>query len=132
MPQPTTRLGTPSPGGDAVPLGRSGRVEALPLRNAAGDHALLIRQEDASRALLTAERRAEQDRIVLVPLDDDVELRIDGDALAVWLATGSVGVESASVPAWASAVGFGLVLLVLGFTVIGSLTFFGWLAGLLT
>jgi hypothetical protein len=130
--QPVTRPGAPSSGGEAVPLGASGRVEALPLTNAAGDHALLVRQDDASRALLTAERQPERDRVVLVPLDDDVELRMDGDALAVWLATGSVGVASASVPAWASAIGFGLVLLVLGLTILGSLTFFGWLAGLVT
>jgi hypothetical protein len=131
-PQPAARAGAPSPGGAAVPLGASGRLDALPLTNAAGDHALLIREAAASRALLTAERQPDRDRVVLVPLDDDVELRMDGDALAVWLATGSVGAAAARVPAWASAVGFGLVLLVVGLTVLGSLTLFGWLAGLLT
>jgi len=130
--EPATRIGAPTSGGAPVPLGASGHVQALPLTNASGDHALLIREDDASRALLTAERRADRDRLVLVPLDDDVELRMDGDALAVWLATGSVGVSSASVPAWASAIGFGLVLLVVGLTVLGSLTLFGWLVGLLS
>lgn len=116
----------------AVPLGTGGRLQAVPLTNAAGDHALLVREEDASRALLIGERQAERDRVVVVPLDDDVELRMDGDALAVWLATGSVAGSQPSVPGWASAVGFALVLIVLGFTILGSLTFFGWLVRLLT
>ena len=113
-------------------LGASGRLQALPLTNAAGDHALLVRQGDAARALLTGESaRGDRDRVVVVPLDEDVELRMDGDALAIWLARGSVGRATALVPAWASAIGFVLVVAVIGFAVLGSLTFFGWLAGLL-
>ncbi len=116
----------------SVPLGSSGRLEALSLTNAAGDHALLVREGEASRALVTGERLADRDRVVVVPLDDDVELRMDGDALAVWLAAGSVRTSTARVPAWANAIGFGLVLLVVGLLILGSLTLFGWLAGALT
>lgn len=122
------------PGDENAPLqlGAAGRLQALPLTNATGDHALLVRQGDAARALLTGESTSgDRDRVVIVPLDDDVELRMDGDALAIWLARGSVGRSVASVPAWASAIGFVLVIAVVGFAVLGSLTFFGWLAGLL-
>jgi len=113
-------------------LGASGRLQALPLTNATGDHALLVRQGESARALLTGESASgDRDRVVIVPLDDDVELRMDGDALAIWLARGSVGRPTASVPAWASAIGFVLVVAVIGFAVLGSLTFFGWLADLL-
>jgi hypothetical protein len=122
------------PGDEIAPLqlGASGRLHALPLTNATGDHALLVRQGDAARALLTGESASgDRDRVVIVPLDDDVELRVDGDALAIWLARGSVGRSPAAVPAWASAIGFALVIVVIGFAVLGSLTFFGWLAGLL-
>lgn len=113
-------------------LGATGRLQALPLTNATGDHALLVRQGDAARALVTGESAGgDRDRVVVVPLDEDVELRMDGDALAIWLARGSVGRPSAPVPAWASAIGFVLVIAVIGFAVIGSLTFFSWLAGLL-
>jgi hypothetical protein len=115
-----------------LPLGASGRLQALPLTNATGDHALLVRQGETARALLTGEAAAgERDRVVLVPLDDDVELRMDGDALAIWLARGSVGRPSAPVPGWASAIGFVLVIAVVAFAVLGSLTFFGWLVRLL-
>lgn len=114
-----------------VPLGLGGRMEALPLTNATGDHALLVRDSDASRALITGERRADRDRVVMVPLDDDVELRVDGDALAVWLAAGSMTAGRSEVPAWANAIGFALVFVIIGFTILGSLTFFGWLLRLL-
>ncbi|HEX9635777.1 MAG TPA: hypothetical protein VGB34_09900 [Candidatus Limnocylindria bacterium] len=122
------------PGDQHAPLqlGASGRLQALPLTNAAGDHALLVRQGDSTRALLTGESAGgDRDRVVIVPLDEDVELRMDGDALAIWLARGSVGRATGSVPAWASAIGFVLVVAVIGFAVLGSLTFFAWLAGVL-
>jgi hypothetical protein len=35
-----------------------------------------------------------------------------------------------AIPAWANALGFLLVLVVLGFAILGSLTFFNWLFGL--
>lgn len=123
-----TASGEPRP----IPLGASGRLEALPLTNAAGDHALLVREGDASRALLIGERQADRDRVVVVPLDDDVELRMDGDALAVWLATGSTGRPAVHVPLWANATGYLLVIVVIVFTVLGSATFFSWLVALLT
>ena len=116
----------------AIPVGTTGRLEAFPLSNAAGNHAVLLREADAPRALLTAESNAgSRERVVVVPLDDDVELRVDGDAMAVWLTQGSVGVPRAAVPAWASTIGVVLLLTVIGFTLLGSLTFFGWLFGML-
>ena len=75
-----------------IPLGSSGRLEAQPLTNAVGNHAVLVREGEQPRALLTAEAGAgERQRVVIVPLDDDVELRVDGDAMAVWLSQGSIG-----------------------------------------
>jgi hypothetical protein len=113
----------------SLPIGHSGRLEAVPLTNAVGSHALLVRQDREPRALFTGEQiPGSRERLVVVPLDEDVEVRVDGDALAVWLAEGSVGRSAGSqVPAWASAIGFLLVVLVLLFLVIGSVTFFGWL-----
>ena len=116
----------------ALPLGGRGRLEAVPMTNAAGDHALLVRQGEASRALLTGERGGDRERVVVVPLDEDVELRVDGDALAVWLARASVGPQPQSVPAWANVMGMALLLLVIAFAVIGSVVVFGWLVDLLT
>jgi hypothetical protein len=118
--------------GDALPLGASGQLEVVPMTNAVGDHALIVRQGDASRALLTGERGSERDRVVLVPLDDDVEMRMDGDALAVWLTRGSIAPVPSGIPAWASAIGLLLVVAVIGFALLGSVVFFSWLAGLLT
>jgi hypothetical protein len=118
--------------GVALPLGASGRLEAVPMANAAGDHALLVRQGDESRALLTGERGEERDRVVVIPLDEEVELRVDGDALAVWLTRGSVGRVASAVPGWANAIGFGLVLVLIGFAVLGSVTFFAWILNLAT
>lgn len=102
------------------------------MTNAAGDHALLVRQGEVSRALLTGERGEERERVVVIPLDDDVEMRMDGDALAVWLTRGSITPVTSGVPAWASAIGLLLVVVIIGFAILGSLTFFGWLAALLT
>jgi hypothetical protein len=116
----------------AVPLGATGRVEAQPLTNASGNHALLVREGEQPRALLTAEPGpGERQRVVVVPLDDEVELRVDGDAMAVWLSQGSIGRPQAPVPAWANAIGYLLVIAALGFAVLGSVTFFSWLFGVL-
>jgi hypothetical protein len=118
--------------GDAtttLPIGRSGRLEAVPLTNGAGVHALLVRESAESRALVTGEvGDGARERVVVVPLDDDVELRVDGDALAIWLAEGSIRPEPAS-PAWASAIGFGILLLLVVLLLIGSATVLGWLLG---
>ena len=110
-----------------VPLGATGRLEAQPLVNAVGDHAILVRQGDATRALITGESSTERDRVVVVPLDDDVELRMDGDALAVWLARGSVSANVARVPGWASAIGLVAVIGFVGLAILGSVTAFAWL-----
>jgi hypothetical protein len=118
--------------GVALPLGASGRLEAVPLTNAAGDHALLVRQGEESRALLTGERGEDHERVVVIPLDEEVEMRMDGDALAVWLTRGSVAPVPSDVPAWASAIGFVLLLVLVGFAVLGSLTFFSWVVDLAT
>ena len=116
----------------AVPLGPSGRVEAQPLTNASGNHAVLVREGEQPRALLTAEPGpGERQKVVIVPLDDEVELRVDGDALAVWLSQGSIGRPAAAVPAWANAIGYVLVIAAVGFAVLGSVTFFSWLFGVL-
>ncbi|HYN63554.1 MAG TPA: hypothetical protein VES36_03040 [Candidatus Limnocylindrales bacterium] len=118
--------------GVALPLGASGRLQAVPMTNAAGDHALLVRQGEASRALLTGERGDDRERVVVIPLDEDVEMRMDGDALAVWLTRGSMAPVPSEVPAWASAIGLLLLLVLIGFAVLGSLTFFGWVVDLAT
>lgn len=112
-----------------LPIGHSGRLEAVGLTNAIGSHALLVRQDESPRALFTAEANAGgRERLVVIPLDEDVDVRVDGDALAVWLADGSVGRASGTaVPAWASAIGFLLVILIIGFVVLGGATSFAWL-----
>jgi hypothetical protein len=115
-----------------IPLGATGRLEAQPLVNASGDHALLVREGEASRALITGERGGDRDRVIVVPLDDDVQLRVDGDALAVWLARGSVTSKVAAAPAWASLLGLLLVIAFVVFAVVGSVTTFSWLVDLLS
>jgi hypothetical protein len=110
-----------------IPLGATGRLEAQPMVNAVGDHAILVRQAGTTRALITGESASERDRVVVVPLDDDVELRMDGDALAVWLARGSVSSGVAREPGWASAIGLVAVLGFVGLAVLGSVTAFTWL-----
>ena len=126
----------------SLPVGRSGRLEAMAL-SAAGDHAVLVREttpEQRGRALLTTDKLPSGERLVVMPLDDDVEVRVDGDALAVWLGAGSIAQlppeqrampEDASVPAWATVVGGALLLLVLAFAVLGSMVTFTWLTRLL-
>ena len=121
-----------SPEQPPIPIGVGGRVEAHSLTNAIGNHALLLREGEQLRALLTAEASSgERQKVVVVPLDDDVELRIDGDAMAVWLSQGSIGRAPSNVPAWANAIGFMLVITVVFFAILGSLTFFRWLFGAL-
>ena len=134
----TDASGTPA----SLPVGRSGRLEAATL-SAAGDHAVLVREtgpDHRGRALLTTDKLATGERLVLMPLDAEVEVRVDGDALAVWLGAGSLvdvppeqrPISDAHVPPWASVIGGALLLLVLAFAVIGSAVAFGWLVRVLT
>jgi len=125
-----------------VAIGRSGRLEAAGLE-AGGDHAVLIREtggEARNRALLTTDKLASGERLVVMPLDEEVEVRVDGDALAVWLGSGLVGdvprqhhvLAPADVPPWASIIGGTLLIAVLLFAVIGSAVVFTWLSRLVT
>jgi hypothetical protein len=132
---------TPATTQPSLPVGRSGRIEAMGL-TAAGDHAVLVREtgtDRRGRALLTTDKLADGERLVVMPLDDEVDVRVDGDALAVWLGAGSLAElppqqrpMSASVPAWASIVGGALLLVVLLFAVVGSAVVFTWIARALT
>ena len=123
-------------------VGRSGRLEAAGLE-AGGDHAVLVRETDGrgrNRALLTTDKLSSGERLVVMPLDDEVEVRVDGDALAAWLGRGMIGevpaqqhaVAPGDVPPWASIVGGALLLAVLAFAVIGSAVVFTWLTRILT
>ena len=122
-------------------IGRSGRLEAAPLE-VAGDHAILLQETGARgrrRALLTTDKLPTGERLVVMPLDDDVEVRVDGDALAVWLGSGILGdvprpqqaIARADVPPWASIIGGTLLILMLVVAVIGSAVVFTWLARLI-
>ncbi|MGH2429644.1 MAG: hypothetical protein ACRDGV_12350 [Candidatus Limnocylindria bacterium] len=112
--------------GQPIVIGRSGALEAVPLARV-GDHAMLVRQAGTPRALLTADVAGAEERLVVTPLDADVVVHVDGDALAVWLARGLEPVAPEPVPSWASLIGLVILLTVLALTVIGSLTAFGWL-----
>lgn len=121
----------------SLPVGRSQRLEAVGLQ-AAGDHAVLVRETEAgrrARALLTTDKLPAGERLVVMPLDDEVDVRVDGDALAVWLGSGSLQqvppeqrpLEPVRVAPWATVIGGGLLLLMLAFAVIGSAVTFSWL-----
>lgn len=119
--------------GTPLPVGR-GTLEAEPLTNASGDHALLLRQADQPRVLLLAEagRVAEtgRERVVVMPFDEDVETRVDGDALATWIARPfdePSDPGAARVPPWANAFGFVLIILVVVLTVVGGAAVFSWI-----
>jgi hypothetical protein len=121
------------PAGGPLRIGR-GTVEAEPLTNASGDHALLLRQAGEPRLLLLAEpgdvAKSGRERVVVMPFDGDVETRVDGDALATWIAApydGPSDTGPAGVPAWASAMGFVLIILVVVLTVIGGAVLFSWI-----
>ena len=133
---------TDASGTASLPVGRSRRLEAVAL-SAAGDHAVLVREtgpEHRGRALLTTDKLASGECLVVMPLDAEVEVRVDGDALAVWLGAGSLmdvppqhrPLTDARVPPWASIIGGALLLLVLAFALIGSAVAFSWLVRLLT
>ena len=116
-------------GGPVLPVG-SGQgppLVAVGLTNTAGAQAILVRDGERPRLLLTAERMSGgEERLIIAPLDAGHEVRREGDALAAWIAEGSVATRVARVPAWASVVGLALVLAVLALLVLGALTFAGW------
>ena len=118
---------------ELLPVGR-GTVEAEPLTNSAGDHALLLRQAGQPRVLVLAEPGAVaetgRERVVIMPFDEDVDTRVDGDALATWIATPydtPSELTDARVPAWANALGFVLIIVVVVLTVVGGAAVFGWI-----
>jgi hypothetical protein len=110
----------------SLPLGRAGSLQAVPLTNGDGDHAILLRQAEEPRALVTSEAA---DTIVLMPFDDRAELRVDRDALATWVARGSLqpAASGGALAGWATAIGLFFLLAILALAILGSLTFFGWL-----
>jgi hypothetical protein len=118
---------------ESLPVGRFGQVEAIGLEGPDGDHAILVRQADAHRLLLTSDSRGSpREHLVVTPLDDDVDVRVDGDALAVWLASAPITHSATSpVPGWASVAGLVLLLLVVAFTIIGGAVALGWVVELL-
>lgn len=118
---------------EPLPIGTSGRLQAIALANASGSHAVLVREAGEPRALLIGERpAASRERLVVTPLDGDVEFRVDGDALALWVGEGSLLPQRVEpVPGWASGIGLILLLVLLGLALLGSLTFFGWLGSVI-
>jgi hypothetical protein len=130
---------TSEPASPSLPIGQSGRLEAMAL-NAGADAAVLVRErgtDGRARALLTTDKLPTGERLVVMPLDDEIEVRVDGDALAVWLGSGSLmatprtTVASPSdVPIWASVAGGALLVLVVGLAVLGSAVAFAWILGL--
>ncbi len=109
--------------------GMLGGMEAVPLTNAAGSHAIVVRTGQQARLIVKLQPQpAGRERLQVVPLDPDVEqLPADADALAGWLTEGSISTRTERVPGWASAMGFALIIAIAGLTILGSLTFFGWL-----
>lgn len=103
---------------------------------------MLVRErggDERARALLTTDKLPEGERLVVMPLDDEVEVRVDGDALAVWLGSASLvpqrGAERGApeaVPLWASLAGGLILLIVVGLAVIGSAVTFTWIVEALT
>jgi hypothetical protein len=109
-----------------LPVGRSGSLEAIGLSGAAG-HAVVVRDGGRPRVLVSTDAAAGDERLVVVPLDGEVEVRVDGDALAVWLADSMGATTVSQLPGWANAAGLAILLMLVGLAVLGSLTFFGWL-----
>jgi hypothetical protein len=132
---------TPEPMPPSLPIGQSGRLEAMAL-NAGEDAAVLVRERGTDgrpRALLTTDKLPAGERLVVMPLDDEVEVRVDGDALAVWLGSGSLmatprttAAAPADIPIWATVAGGAMLLLVVALAVIGSAVAFAWIVELLT
>lgn len=127
-------------GGDGqaerFPVGR-GVIEAQALTSSSGDHAILLSQADMPRVLILAEpgsvESTGRERVVVMPFDEDVETRVDGDALATWIAAPydvPVPAGEGRIPVWASGFGFVVVILGIVLMVIGSAVVFSWLLDL--
>jgi hypothetical protein len=121
---------------ERFPVGR-GVVEAQSLTSASGDHAILLSQTDMPRVLILAEpgsvESTGRERVVVMPFDEDVETRVDGDALATWIAAPydvPVPAGEGRIPVWASGFGFAVVILGIVLMVIGSAVVFSWLLDL--
>jgi hypothetical protein len=121
---------------EKVPVGR-GVIEAQALTSVSGDHAILLSQADMPRVLLLAEpgsvESTGRERVVVMPFDEDVETRVDGDALATWIAAPydvPVPAGEGRIPVWASGFGFAVVILGIVLMVIGSAVVFSWLLDL--
>ncbi|MGH2483806.1 MAG: hypothetical protein ACRDE9_05070 [Candidatus Limnocylindria bacterium] len=122
---------------ERFPVGR-GVIEAQALTNTSGDHAILVSQTDMPRVLILAEpgsvESTGRERVVVMPFDEDVETRVDGDALATWIAAPydvPVPAGEGRIPVWASGFGFVVVILGIVLMVIGSAVVFSWLLDLL-
>jgi hypothetical protein len=114
-----------------------GVIEAQALTSASGDHAILLSQADMPRVLILAEpgsvESTGRERVVVMPFDEDVETRVDGDALATWIAAPydvPVPAGEGRIPVWASGFGFVVVILGIVLMVIGSAVVFSWLLDL--
>ena len=112
----------------AVGSGQGPPLHAIGLTNARGARAILVRDHERPRLLLSAERVAGgHERLVIAPLDASHEVRRDPDSLAEWIADASVARRVARVPAWASVAGFALVLTIFALLILGALTVAAWL-----
>jgi len=114
-----------------------GVIEAQALTSASGDHAILLSQTEMPRVLILAEpgsvESTGRERVVVMPFDEDVETRVDGDALATWIAAPydvPVPAGEGRIPVWASGFGFVAVILGIVLMVIGSAVVFSWLLDL--
>jgi len=112
-----------------IPLGRRA-IRAESLTNESGDHAILLREDETSRVLLLTEPGSPgsgRERVIVVPFDEDVETRVDGDALAKWIAAPDLLGTPDGIPRFASALGLILLVGVLALTVIGAGVVFSWI-----
>lgn len=113
----------------AVGSGEGPPLEAIGLSNGSGARAILVRDGERPRLLLSAERVAgNHDRLVISPLDAGHEVRRDSEALAEWIARAPITARGvARVPAWASVAGFALVIGIVVLVVVGAVTVAAWL-----
>ena len=112
----------------AVGSGEGPPLEAIGLASGSGAQAILVRDGDRPRLLVSAERVAGQERLVISPLDVSHEVRRDADALAEWIGRAPITSRGvARVPSWANLLGFAIVIAVVALTLLGTLTLVTWL-----